>query len=170
MADVAIIGDVIGQGIASLAGGLMGGLFRLAPEFLKLFTSKRDQDHEFRMQKLAGDQAKDGSEQRIRETEMAGQNTLDAKGLDALVAAITSQGQKTGFKLADSLSAMVRPVVTYWWLALYTAVKVSLICAAWDTLGGAGSVSAVWGVEDSGMLFGIMNFWFLDRVIKKRAG
>lgn len=161
--------DLLSGAASTLLGGVFGSVFRLVPEVLKLFTSKRDQDHEYRMARLQGDLAKDGSEQRIREAEAAGNMVMDAKGMDALIAAIQGQSQATGNPIADAISATLRPVLTYWWMFLYSAVKVSLLIVRWNALGAAESVISIWGPEDMAILSGIINFWFLDRVIRKRT-
>jgi hypothetical protein len=43
--------------------------------------------------------------------------------IDALREAVRTQGEKTGVRWADALSISVRPVITYWFMALYCAAK-----------------------------------------------
>lgn len=145
--------DIV-SGAASVAtGGIFGGLLRLVPEGLKLWQAKGDRDHEFRMAELAGAQARDGSAQRIREMEAASTAAIDAKGMDALVEAIRGQMQVTGNKVADALNFSVRPVTTYFFLALYGAHKATH--------------EVLWTQDDYAILGGILSFWFLNRVLEK---
>jgi hypothetical protein len=93
-----------------LIGALIGGVFRLAPEVLKI---------------------------------------LDRKA----------------WKWVASLSALVRPAVTYWFVAFYSVVKAAGLYLAFLQ---DGSWTAVllsgWTDYDEGMLSLILTFWFVGRV------
>src|SRR5690554_3941821 len=52
--------------------------------------------------------------------------------------AVRTQGEKIGVRWADALSSSVRPVTTYWFMALYCAAKTATVAAA--LTGGAGWV------------------------------
>ena len=154
----------------ALLGAIFGGVLRLAPEVLKLFTAKRDQDHEYRMRSLDFEQAKALRELDMKRLDVEAQMTLDAKGLEALVSGIEAQGKLTGVRWLDGLSQSVRPFLTYWWMGLYTVVKIATISVMWGTSDGwAQAFLVIWTEADMGILGGIINFWFLDRVIRKRA-
>jgi hypothetical protein len=162
-----IVGSAIGAGVNVLSGGLAGGLLRLAPEVLRLFTTKADRDHEYRMAQLGGDQAQ--SERAVRLEEAATQGALasDAKGLDALIEAVKAQGAHSGVGWVDAVSATVRPFVTYWWVAVYSAVKACLIVVALGNGSGlADSILQIWTEFDAATFGAIINFWFLDRVLR----
>ncbi len=164
-----IIGAVVGTGVNVLSGGLVGGLLRLAPEVLRLFTSKADRDHEYRMAKLSADTAAAERAGKLEEIKIGGDIAQTNKGLDALIEAIKGQSARSGIGWVDAISATVRPFVTYWWLALYTAVKACLILVA--LRGGVGLADAVlqiWTDFDIATFGAIVNFWFLDRVLKHR--
>ncbi len=164
-----IIGGVIGTGVNVLSGGLIGGLLRLAPEVLRLFTTKADRDHEYRMAKLSADQSRAERAGKLEEIRTQGAVAAENKGLTALVEAIKGQATRTGIGWVDAISATVRPFVTYWWLAIYTAVKVSLMIVA--LRGGvalADAVLQIWTEFDAATFGAIINFWFLDRVLRYR--
>jgi hypothetical protein len=164
-----IIGGVIGTGVNVLSGGLVGGLLRLAPEVLRLFTSKADRDHEYRMAKLAADTAAAERAGKLEEIRTEGAVAQDTKGLDALIEAVKGQGARAGVGWVDAISATVRPFVTYWWLSLYTAVKTCLMLVALrNGVGLADAVLQVWTEFDIATFGAIINFWFLDRVLKHR--
>lgn len=157
-------------GWTTLLGGALGGLFRLLPEFLKLLDRKNERAHEIEMfdkqlqaDKLRGDQA-------LAQAQAQGQITLDAAGLDALKTAIESQGKLTGVWWVDAMNQLMRPVITLQWvIILYPAAMI----ATWSVLVSEGTTRAlaltqVFGVDEKAICAGIINFWFLDRVIRKR--
>jgi hypothetical protein len=154
---------------STLIGGLIGGLFRLAPEVLKLWNAKGDRDHEFRMRRLDMEAAAAESRARLREIETAGQMVVDAAGMKVFAEAVRAQGRPSGVKWIDGLSQLVRPAITFWWMALFSSVKLAGI-AVFTGQGVAltDAVLAMWGPEDQAVLAGIINFWFLDRVIARR--
>lgn len=169
-ADVlSVLGDVVGGSVNVLSGGILGGLFRLAPEVLGVFKAKGDRDQEYRMAQLSADVAKATASAQLTEVKTTGDITYANKGLDALNAAVTAQGQKTGRAIVDFISATVRPVITYWWLALYSAVKISLLVLALNNgQSAATAVLKLWTPFDMATFGGIINFWFLDRVLKHK--
>ncbi|NBO82742.1 MAG: hypothetical protein EBU75_07905 [Betaproteobacteria bacterium] len=126
--------------IETLLGGLLGGAFRLAPEILKWLD-------------------------RQGATADAAWNT---GALDALKDAIAAQGHTTGVKWVDGLSSSVRPVITYWFMALYCAAKSASFASAvtagtgWDV-----AILHAWTEADQALLAGVLNFWFLGRVFDR---
>ncbi len=164
-----IVGGVIGTGLNVLSGGLVGGLLRLAPEVLRLFTTKADRDHEYRMARLSADTAAADRTGKLEELRLGGDIAQTGRGLDALVEALKGQSAHSGISWVDAVSATVRPFVTYWWLALYSAVKACLIAVALG--GGVGlpdAILQIWTDFDVATFGAIVNFWFLDRVLKHR--
>ena len=88
--------------------------------------------------------------------------------IEALRDAVRTQGEKTSVRWADALSSSVRPVITYWFMALYCAAKVAAFVGAVN--GGAGwgaSVLLAWTEADQALWAGVLNFWFLGRVFDK---
>ena len=61
--------------------------------------------------------------------------------LSALRDAVRTQGEKTGVWWADALSSSVRPIISYWLMALYCATKTVAFVAALTA--GAGSAGAL---------------------------
>jgi hypothetical protein len=157
--------------LLTLFGGGLGGLLRFVPEIFKLFTDKRDRDHEYRMTELQLqiDQAR--ATQGIDLVHAQGAAAIDAGEMQAYIEAIKGQGQITGVPWADALNATVRPVITYWWMALFTLYKTCLIiaaCLAWTTLDDF--IAKLWTVQDAGILAMLLGFWFVDRSIRKQQG
>lgn len=164
--------------LETLLGGLLGGLFRCIPEVLKFFTAKDDRKHELAMQDKALEFQKLKGDQTITEIETTGQQTYNTGALDALMAAIRSQTvefKPTGNALADlimalivALNSSVRPVITYWFMALYCAAKTAIFYSAIKA-GAAWSEAAkiCWTTDDMAIWAGIINFWFLSRVFER---
>jgi len=154
----------------ALLGGLLGGVFRMLPEFLKWLDRRGERDHERQMFDKQIEADKLRSSQSIEETKAAGEVVLDSKGLDALIAAIKGQAQLTGNKLVDGFNALMRPLITFQWvILLYPAAIVAEAYLLYSQHGvpAAAAILQVFGPEEKAICSGIINFWFLDRVIKK---
>lgn len=150
--------------LETLLGGLLGGIFRLIPEVLKFFDRKNDRAHELAMM-----------DKNLEEEKLRGANQLAVqqevtygKGLDALSAAVEAQGKLTGIKFVDGLSALVRPVVTYWFMGIYMMVKTTGIYMTAHTTGDwSTAINTAWTSDDMAIFAGILNFWFLSRVFDR---
>lgn len=88
--------------------------------------------------------------------------------VDALKDAIAAQGHTTGVKWVAGLSSSVRPVITYWFMALYCAAKSASFASAvtagtgWDV-----AILHAWTEADQALWAGVLNFWFLGRVFDR---
>ncbi len=157
--------------IETLVGGVLGGVFRLVPEAIKWLDRKNERDHEIKMfdKQLEADKLR--STQQIAQIHAQGQVAIDAAGMEALTAAIKGQSQMTGVKWIDGMNQSVRPAATYLLILLYLAAKtagcVGMIQAGqdWKTI-----LITAYSEEDRALLSGILNFWFLDRVIRRQQG
>lgn len=154
--------------IETLLGGLLGGVFRLAPEVLKWMDRNGERGHELAMQDKALEFEKLRGASRMAEIGANADAAWNTGAIDALKDAIRTQGEKTGVRWVDALSASVRPVLTYWFMALYCAAKTAAFTAA--VTAGAGWGAAVlraWTEADQALWAGVLNFWFLGRVFDK---
>jgi hypothetical protein len=154
--------------IETLLGGLLGGAFRLAPEVLKWLDRKGERGHELAMQDKALEFEKIRGAQRMAEIGASAEAAWNTGAIEALKEAVRSQGEKTGVAWADAISSSVRPVITYWFMALYCAAKTAAFMAAIN--GGAlWSVAVVhaWTDADQALWAGVLNFWVLGRVFDR---
>lgn len=154
--------------IETLLGGLLGGAFRLAPEILKWFDRKGERAHELAMQDKALEFEKLRGASRMAEIDASGQAAWNGGAIEALRDALKGQAQATGIHWVDALSSSVRPVLTYWFMALYCAAKTAAFVGV--MLAGAGWVGAVqaaWTEADQALWAGVLNFWFLGRVFER---
>jgi len=154
--------------IETLLGGLLGGAFRLAPEFLKWLDRKGERGHELAMQDKALEFEKIRGAQRMAEIGSQADAAWNTGAIEALRDAVRTQGEKTGVWWADALSSSVRPIITYWLMALYCAAKTVAFVAALNAGAGWGAaVLAAWSEADQALWAGVLNFWFLGRVFDR---
>ncbi|AOX99894.1 hypothetical protein [Jeongeupia sp. USM3] len=154
--------------IETLLGGLLGGAFRLAPEILKWLDRKGERGHELAMQDKALEFEKIRGAQRMSEIDAGADAAWNVGAIETLREAVRTQGEKTGVRWADALSSSVRPVITYWFMALYCAAKTATVTAA--VTGGAGwgvAILYAWTEADQALWAGVLNFWFLGRVFDR---
>ena len=154
--------------IETLLGGLLGGAFRLAPELLKWLDRKGERGHELTMQDKALKFEKLRGVQRMAEIGAGADAAWNVGAIETLREAVRTQGEKTGVRWADALSSSVRPVITYWFIALYCAAKTATVAAA--LTGGAGwgvAILYAWTEADQALWAGVLNFWFLGRVFDR---
>ena len=155
--------------IETLLGGLLGGAFRLAPELLKWLDRKGEREHELSMQDKAIEFEKIRGAQRMSEIGASADAAWNSGAIDAFKEAIATQGRPTGVKWVDALSSSVRPIITYWLMALYCAAKTVAFVAALNAGAGWGAaVLAAWSEADQALWAGVLNFGysavFFDRV------
>ena len=146
-----------------LIGALIGGVFRLAPEVLKILDRKFEREHELKKLDVEVSIAKMQAEFALQQ----GHQRLQEHELDAIGEAFKQQAESDSkaWKWVASLSALVRPAVTYWFVAVYSVVKAAGLYLAFLQ---DGSWTAVllsgWTDYDEGMLSLILTFWFVGRV------
>ncbi len=153
--------------IVTLFGGLLGGVFRLAPEVLKFFDRANERKHEAQMLELQIQHAKIQADHQVKVAEY----TLEAAELDAMGVALEEQGRtaRAAGKAIAALSALVRPAVTYAFVIAYFLVKFAAFGLAMDQDGNWREVLlSIWNQDDMAMLSLILTFWFVGRVMDRR--
>jgi hypothetical protein len=152
--------------VESLIGGLFGGLLRLAPEVFKIFDKKNERAHELRMVEAEMEFAKVRGEIAMRQADVQ----LQTAELDAMTQAFKEQSEtaKNAGWFVSAISALVRPTVTYLFLALYAAVKVAAYLIAIEQGGNWKDVlTSMWGSDDLAVFNMIISFWFVGRVYER---
>lgn len=152
-----------------LIGGAIGAVARLAPEVIKLLDRKNERKHELAVAAQQIEIIKVQGHMKLESDRVVADQSILTSGLEALKSAYESQ--KTGFKLADTISALVRPTVTYLVVGFWALVKI----AAYTQLLGQGiewdqAATTMWSEDDVAIFAGLLNFWFLSRVFEKRNG
>ena len=149
--------------IETLLGSLLGGVFRIVPEVMKLWDAKNEREHELAMLGKEMEFAQIRGEISMREQE----TVLMGKELDAMTEALKEQGEtaRASGQFISAISAAVRPLVTYWFVTLYSFVKLASILMAID----AGAewkevLVSSWSEDDMALLMMVLTFWFVGRV------
>jgi hypothetical protein len=149
--------------IETLLGSLLGGVFRIVPEVMKLWDAKNEREHELAMLGKEMEFAQLKGEISMREQE----TVLMGKELDAMTEALKEQGEtaRASGQFISAISAAVRPLVTYWFVTLYSIVKLASILMAVD----AGAewkevLVSSWTEDDMALLMMVLTFWFVGRV------
>jgi hypothetical protein len=93
--------------------------------------------------------------------------------MDAISQAVKEQGQtaRAAGKFVAAISALVRPMVTYWFVVMFSAVKIVSMSMA-ISAGGYWQEVLVssWTSDDMAMLMMILSFWFVGRSIDRDNG
>jgi len=152
--------------LETLLGGVFGGLLRLAPEVFKIFDKRNERAHELRMVEAEMEFAKVRGEIAMRQADVQ----LQTAELDAMTQAFKEQSEtaKNAGWFVSAISALVRPTVTYLFLALYAAVKVAAYLIAIEQGGNWKDVlTSMWGSDDLAVFNMIISFWFVGRVYER---
>lgn len=161
--------EILGGGIV---GSLLGGLFRLAPEVLKFLDKKNERQHELSMfDRQCQLEAQRGA-QRLQEIGAQHAMAVDQGVLDAFGDAVRQQAEmvKAAGGWVASLSASVRPVVTYWVLFLWSFIHAWFAWNAW--MAGAPAIEVfktMMSADFAALVAGTINYWFMDRTLAKRG-
>jgi hypothetical protein len=161
--------ELIGGGVL---GGLIGGVFRLAPEVLKFFDKKNERQHELSMFDRQCDLEKTRGRQKLDEIGAVRDAAVDVGVMDAFNSAIKQQSEMAvaAGGWAAKVSASVRPVITYWLLFLWSVVHVWFGWNAWVYgMPPAEVFKYMMSPDFFALLSGTINYWFLDRTLKQRG-
>ena len=161
--------ELLGGGVI---GSVLGGVFRLAPEVLKFFDKKNERLHELSMFSRQCELEQLRGAQKLAEIGAVREAAVDVGVMDAFNAAINQQAEmvKAAGGWAASLSASVRPVVTYWILLVWSFVHLWFGWNSW--IAGASPMEVfkmMMSPDFSALLAGTINYWFLDRTLKQRG-
>lgn len=153
--------------LETLFGGVLGGVFRIAPEILKWLDRRGERAHELAMLQAEMEFAKIRGEITMRQTEAA----MTVAELDAMSEAVKEQGQtsRAAGKWVAAFSALVRPMITYAFVITYFLVKLASYFLAIEQNGEWKTVLvSMWGKEDMAILTLILTFWFVGRVWERK--
>jgi hypothetical protein len=161
--------DLLSGGIL---GSIFGGVFRLAPEVLKFFDKKNEREHELNMFSRQCELETLRGQQKLAEIGAQREAAVDVGVMDAFNAAINQQAEmvKVAGGWTASLSASVRPVMTYYLLVLYgTAKTAAMVLAYYHGQSLTEVLAKSWGSDDMALLTGVINYWMIDRSLAKRG-
>lgn len=161
--------ELLGGGVI---GSVLGGLFRLAPEVMKWLDKKSERDHELAMfdRQCQFEQLK--GQQKLAEIGAARDAAVDTGVMSAFNNAIQQQADMVvaAGGWAAKVSALVRPLLTFWVWTLYTVAFGMLLWITWQvTHDPEKLVKLILTPDFMALLCGITNYWFLDRTLARRG-
>jgi hypothetical protein len=150
----------------TLLGSLLGFSTSIFPSILEYFQDKKDKKYELdsiELQMKLMDKQSECSTQELKLKEDIRRMELELEvEKESVIGAHKSQ-PVIGIKFIDGLRGSVRPIITYWFMGLYTFSKVSLMLSInesnWLLLS-----QKLFSDEDIAMLATILAFWFGDRL------
>jgi hypothetical protein len=146
----------------TLLGSLLGFLSSTFPDLLKLWQDRADRQHELAILDRQMEQMRLGHNQR-----------LEAIGLEADIAESRALYQHdshlSGVRWVDGLRASVRPLITYAFFLLFTAVKTSALIVLVNEQGMTliEALPQIWDPETQALFAAVMSFWFGQRALAK---
>lgn len=154
--------------IETLIGTVIGGLFRIAPEILKLLDTRNERHHELTM--LAAQVQADSlkAEQNAQHLDTG----IGAAEIQAVIEATQLQAQRTGFKFVDAFNALIRPLLALQWLILLwpALIAATFILAIQTGADPMLALQGAFGNEEKAMASSIASFWMVDRALRKMSG
>ena len=153
----------------TILSAIVGGLFRFFPEILKYMDKKNDRAHELEMLERNMDYDRLRGDLNIRNIEAQSAAQIDLEEVKGWIATSVEQAKKTGFKLADSINALVRPVLAIQWLIiLWPAVVVTtFIVSVQHGVDVLSAANAAFGESERSLCASIASFWLVDRSLRK---
>jgi len=157
--------------VLTLLGTLLGALIRFAPELLKFLDKKFERDHELALidKNMEADRLQ--AELALKQMAVQAEVTMGQKEIEAIIAATQAQAVQTGVKWVDAISALMRPIITFWWvIVLYTA---AMAVQFYGLLEYGQSIPTalltVFGTEEKTIAASIISFWFVDRQLRRKS-
>ena len=160
----------IGGGVL---GSLLGGLFRLAPEVLKFLDRKNERHHELKMFEQQCQLEQLRGAQKLQEIGAVHGMAVDVGVLDVFKSTVEQQAEMVkaaGKGWVASLSASVRPVVTYWILGIWSFIHIWFAYMGWlNGMSPSEVFKTMMTADFAALVAGTINYWFLDRTLKQRG-
>ena len=156
-----------------LIGLIFGGASRLFQHFLDMKDKQAEREHEAVMFDKQIALADRKYEQDVTLRKMDAESAETAGDFTALTAAFQDQAQEAAAAggWVAKLSASVRPVMTYWFMGIYSASKVVTMTMAFDKgVGFSAAFAAAYTAFDGAIFASVVSFYFADRALRKRFG
>lgn len=149
-------------------GALFGGVFRLVPEFMKMWDRKNEREHEILLGEQQMEMIKLQGSYKMQEVNAS----TDIAHMNAIMEVAKAQAQPTGIKFVDGWNALMRPIITtQWLLLLYPSFLIaSFMLAVQAGTPALAALIQVFGPDEKAICSGLFTFWFLDRVIRRESG
>jgi hypothetical protein len=159
--------DILSGGIL---GTVVGGVFRLIPEFIKFLDKKSERVHELQLTELTNRIEMEREAAKLSRTVEEIRGTVDNAVLDSFNSAIAQQTElvkAAGPGFVASFTSLVRPTVTYWVLFIWSFMHLWLAFSATNDVKEI--YSLVMTSDFVALVGATTNYWFLDRTLKSRG-
>ena len=154
----------------TILGSLLGFGTSLVPTFLEFFQDGKDKKHELDSMTVQLKMMEKRAELNIQEQHASSELAnfaLELKGEIASIKAASQPMQLTGIHWVDALRGSVRPIITYWFMSLYTFSKATVFVGAMkEGIAWYQAGQAMFTEYDLALFATILSFWFGDRVRK----
>jgi hypothetical protein len=149
----------------TLLGSLLGFVSSAFPDLLGLWRDSQDRKHELAILDRQMEQMKLGHNQRLEEISVEA-DIAESRAL------YQHDTQPSGVRWVDGLRASVRPLITYAFFLLFTAVKVSALIVLVNEQGMTliEALPQIWDPETQALFAAVMSFWFGQRALTKLRG
>ena len=144
-------------------GSFLGFLSSAFPEILRMFQTRQEKRHALEVLDRKIKMAKLGHTHKMAEFEV--QRDM------AEMTALYKYASHTKINWIEGLACSVRPVITYAFFAIYTAVKIAQWAAIRQELSNVSWSDAlvhIWQGEDQALFAAVISFWFGHRQLKKK--
>lgn len=156
----------------TLIGTALGIFSRFLPEILSWLDKRDERKHELAMLGAQMEADRLRGELALQQLQAQAEITLGTKEIEAIIAATRAQAVKTGVRWVDAINALMRPLITFWWvIVLYTA---AMAVQFWGLIQYGMSTPAalltVFSSDEKAIAASIISFWFVDRALRKKGG
>lgn len=148
----------------TLLGSLIGFLSSAFPAFLSLWKEKENKKYELSVLDKKIELQKLGHTQSLE--------VMDKKSQASATEALYQYDNKTStVKWVDGLRSSVRPVITYSFFLIFTAVKIAtLILVVREGASIADGITYLWDEDTKALFACVITFWFGQRAILRHKG
>ena len=153
-------------------GGLLslltGGLTRLLPEIIGIFTKMQDNKHELALGAQQMELAKLQGQIQQQRDDLAADVSAFKEQMTALQSAYATI--KTGVAWVDAVNGIIRPYYTFIFIHVWMAIKyVSYLQLTSKGIDWQTAVLTLWTPDDKDLFAGITGFWFVNRVFTRKG-
>ena len=147
----------------TLLGSLVGFIGSALPSIVGHFKNKEDNKTQIEFAKLQVQLAEKNAEIDLTKFHAMALDNEHARLIEHDIAIQRDTGPLSWLRKS------VRPVITYLFFALFSAVKISALMVALDNSENFNAaIMVVWDEETQGMFAAIISFWFGSRALEKQ--
>ncbi len=154
----------VGGTVMTFLSSVLGGVFRLVPEWLKQLDKKNERAHELAMMDKQAEFEKVKGAQQVTLAEVQ----LSQVDVQAIIEATKAQATKSGVAWVDGLNSLVRPILAIQWLIiLWPSILIAtFVISVMDGAAVINVLRTIWGPAEMNLASSIASFWLVDRSLR----